>query len=106
MAFGDLFNRKPSDQETEIIEDGERVRVCANCKNNYIDGDRYCRFCGAPMGKPKYIVQEIVCIYGPPPVKRNHVCRECGYSWETRSMVDRQGFCPKCGGKAPFTEAE
>ena len=80
--------------------------VCANCGNTYIEGDRYCRFCGAPMGKPKFIMQEFACIYGPPPVKRVHKCVKCGFTWETCSMVDRQEFCPRCGGDAPYTEAE
>ena len=26
-------------------------KVCANCKENYINGDKYCRYCGAPMGE-------------------------------------------------------
>ena len=30
-------------------------KVCANCKNTYIESDKYCRYCGAPMGKPEFI---------------------------------------------------
>ena len=106
MAIRDLFKNVAKEPETEIIEDRERMSVCANCGNAYIDGDRYCRFCGAPMGKPKFIMQEFACIYGPPPVKRVHKCVKCGFTWETCSMVDRQDFCPRCGGDAPYTEAE
>ena len=106
MAIRDLFKNVAKEPETEIIEDKERMSVCANCGNVYIGGDRYCRFCGAPMGKPKFIMQEFACIYGPPPVKRVHKCVKCGFTWETCSMVDRQEFCPRCGGDAPYTEAE
>ena len=52
-------------------------KVCANCGENYINGDKYCRYCGAPMGKPAYIEEDFACIYGPPPVKRTHTCAKC-----------------------------
>lgn len=55
MAIRDLFKNNAKEPEKEIIEDGERMSVCANCRKAYIDGDRYCRFCGAPMGKPKFM---------------------------------------------------
>ena len=76
-------------------------KVCANCKNSYFDGDRYCRFCGAPMGTPVLINETFACIYGPPPKRRIHTCAKCGYSWETELMLDKQCYCPKCGGNAP-----
>lgn len=81
-------------------------KVCANCKNEYIRGDKYCRYCGAPMGKPTYIKENFACIYGPPPIKRTHTCAKCGYSWETYEMVDLERWCPKCGGSAPATGEE
>ena len=83
---------------------GSKRKVCANCKNIYIEGDRYCRFCGAPLGKPKYINEDFGCIYGPPPVRRVHKCKKCMYMWETNEMIDRERFCPKCGGPAPAEE--
>lgn len=81
----------------------ERIKrkVCANCKQTYIDGDKYCRFCGAPMGKPEFIEEDFAMIYGPEPTERLHRCEKCGYEWKTDEMVDRQRCCPKCGGPAP-----
>ncbi len=73
--------------------------VCMNCNNTYIYGDKYCRYCGAPMGTPIFIVDVRECIYGPKPVIRTHVCSECGYSWENCVMIDRERWCPMCGGK-------
>ena len=78
-------------------------KVCSNCNNKYIEGDKYCRYCGAPMGKPSYIDDNFACIYGPPPEERIHVCENCGYSWQTHEMVDNQKWCPKCRGNAPAT---
>ena len=81
-------------------------KVCGNCRNNYRDGDRYCRYCGAPMGSPVYLNVEYGTIYGPPPVKRTHTCGRCGYKWNTNLMIDREQWCPKCGGKAPVTSED
>ena len=80
---------------------GNKRKVCANCKQTYIEGDKYCRYCGAPMGRPDFIVEDFGCIYGPPPIRRVHTCNKCGYSWETNQMIDDERFCPKCGGNAP-----
>ena len=78
--------------------------VCANCGNEYVEGDKYCRFCGAPNGDPRYVVTDFSCIYGPPPVRRVHTCKKCGYSWETVEMIDKAKYCPKCGGSARGVE--
>ena len=78
--------------------------VCANCKNEYVEGDKYCRYCGAPNGEPGFIKEDFACIYGPPPVARVHTCKKCGYSWKTYEMIDKEAFCPKCGGAAPGVE--
>ena len=78
-------------------------KVCSNCNKTYIEGDKFCRFCGAPLGRAKYIEDEFAMIYGPRPMKRFHKCQRCGYEWETELMVDKQAWCPKCGGEAPFT---
>ena len=77
-------------------------KVCENCHECYIEGDKYCRFCGAPMGEPYYIDEDFACIYGPAPMRRLHKCGTCGYAWETDYMVDDERFCPKCGGSAPY----
>lgn len=76
-------------------------KVCANCHNPYNEEDSYCRYCGAPMGNPDYIDDDMACIYGPPPMDRTHKCAKCGYTWETCKMIDRERYCPKCGGDAP-----
>lgn len=72
-------------------------KVCANCKQTYNDGDRYCRFCGAPMGTPDFIEEDFATIYGPPPIRRKHRCTRCGYKYETNQMIDRGKYCPICG---------
>ena len=65
-----------------------RRKVCANCKNSYREGDKYCRYCGAPLGKPDFIEEDFACIYGPPPVERTHKCEKCGFSWKTTLMMN------------------
>ena len=76
-------------------------KVCGNCKKDYIEGDRYCRFCGAPLGRPEFIDDDFGCIYGPAPTERVHKCDKCGFEWRTIKMVDKEQYCPKCGGNAP-----
>ena len=82
------------------------MKVCANCKQNYIEGDKYCRYCGAPMGTPFFIEEDFNTIYGPPPKKRVHTCSVCGYTWKTSLMIDKEKWCPMCGGPAPVTECD
>ena len=86
--------------------EGKKLKVCANCKNTFAKGDKYCRYCGAPLGKPDYIEEDFACIYGPLPMKRVHECADCGYSWVTNLMIDDEKFCPKCGGAAPVQSEE
>lgn len=88
------------------MEIGEKRKVCANCRHTYIEGDKYCRYCGAPMGSPQFIIEDFGCIYGPPPVKRTHKCKKCGFSWQTNLMIDDESFCPECGGPAPAEGGE
>lgn len=83
--------------------DRETIKVCANCHEPYDEGAKYCRYCGAPMGRPEFIEEDFACIYGPPPVSRTHKCEKCGFSWTTCLMIDNERFCPKCGGLAPVT---
>ena len=80
--------------------------ICANCKSRYIEGDKYCRYCGAPNGSPEYIQETFASIYGPP-YRSAHKCKECGFSWENSGLgSDRQKWCPKCGGKAPVEDLD
>lgn len=80
--------------------------VCSNCRGRYKEGDKYCRYCGAPMGKPEYVNMEFACIYGPP-FRTKHTCEKCGYSWENSGLGrDRQKNCPQCGGSAPAVETD
>ena len=94
--------RKRKKAEQEAIN---KRKVCSNCRNTYFDGDSYCRYCGAPLGTPTFIEEQIAVLYGPRPIKRTHRCRKCGYSWETCLMLDRENWCPKCGGRVTVTEA-
>ena len=79
-------------------------KVCANCKNDYIEGDKYCKYCGAPLGKPDYTQAIRAPLYGPPPAMRFHECPNCGYVWNTYVMIDKGRYCPKCGTLAPASK--
>ena len=79
----------------------EMREVCPNCESPWRDGDRYCRYCGAPMTNPKFVPDRTSTVYGPRPLTRLHRCAACGFSWTTRRMVDREKHCPQCGGSAP-----
>ena len=87
-----------------IIKNPFSRPVCANCRNQYNAEDKYCRYCGAPMGSPLFIDEGYPMIYGPAPRMRMHVCKKCGYSWETHLMVVKTSWCPQCGGSAPAVE--
>lgn len=80
----------------------KKEAVCPCCGKEWIEDDRYCRYCGAKKDNPKYIYPDFACIYGPAPVKRTHRCESCGYEWTTCLMIDNEAFCPKCGGSAPL----
>ena len=66
-----------------------------------IEGDKYCRYCGAPLGVPDFVDELFACLYGPPSEMRNHKCERCGYSWRSQRMVDNERWCPQCGDPAP-----
>ena len=80
-----------------------KQKVCRNCQNTWREGDKYCRYCGAPMDNPSYIIKKFYTIYGPMPIKRKHVCSKCNYTWETE---DKEDYCPQCGGTASTEEIE
>ncbi len=88
------------------LMNASKRKVCANCKEEYFEGDKYCRFCGAPMGQPDYVQGIRPPLYGPPPINQVHKCVKCGYSWASRRMIDKGRYCPKCGGDAPATVSE
>ncbi len=84
------------------IPEGTPMRkVCPDCGNKWIEGDRYCRFCGSPTATPTFTPERFATIYGPPPMNRLHQCAACGHEWVTCLMVDREKYCPLCGGEAP-----
>lgn len=80
------------------------IKRCPNCHGHWIEGDKYCRYCGARKDQPSFIDIPAACIYGPPPRERQHTCTKCGYTWKTRQMVDDERWCPHCGGEAPVTD--
>ena len=73
-----------------------KKKVCSNCQKTYREGDKYCRYCGAPIGESDFIREEFACVYGPPPIRRIQVCEKCGYSRE----ADKESRCPKCGSNS------
>ena len=86
----------------------ENDRYCGNCSYLVNKDDKFCRKCGTEIGKGKYRPENdlMECIYGPPPVRREHICQSCGYSWTTIRMIDNEKKCPKCGGDAPYESVE
>ena len=88
--FDKLFHKE------ELIYPGKDQ--CGNC-HAYIGDDAYCRQCGTKAGEGAYepYMNFNGCVYGPPPVERNHICEKCGYSWTNCVMIDHDRFCPKCG---------
>ena len=102
----DYINSRLSELLRMSEDKGPKKKVCANCREEYIDGDKYCRYCGAPLGDPAFIAEDFACIYGPRPMKRIHTCKVCHFSWKTHMMVDNQRRCPMCGGEAPADSAE
>lgn len=81
---------------------------CGNCHANLQEGDKYCRICGTKVGEGEYApyldIMEV--IYGPMPVERVHTCEKCGHTWTTCLMVDKEAYCPMCGGNAPYGREE
>ena len=79
---------------------------CGNCHAFFHEGDEYCRYCGTKVGEGAYepYMNFEGCIYGPPPIEREHVCENCGFSWTNHVMIDRENYCPKCGKAVTVTE--
>ena len=72
---------------------------CGNCHAFLGKDDLFCRKCGTKAGEgafePYWNFES--CIYGPPPIERDHSCPNCGYSWKNCVMIDDDRYCPKCG---------
>ncbi len=82
----------------------QQEKICMNCQNTWREGDKYCRYCGAPMNQPGYKVREFYIIYGPMPVRRKHKCEKCGFTWENTLMIDKERYCPHCGYSVSIKE--
>ena len=91
----DMLGRRPANYEG----------ICGNC-HAVIDDDPYCRYCGTKNGEGAYEPFEdiVQCVYGPPPVEREHTCKKCGYSWKSCAMIDTERYCPECGGNVTAAE--
>ena len=82
-------------------------KVCGNCGAKVTEGDKYCRICGTLVGNGAFVPQMSMTgnrLYGPRPIPRRHVCENCGHQWTTSLMVDKEAYCPNCGGPAPIVE--
>lgn len=96
-----MLKRKP--QRLSRDYDGR----CGNCHAR-IGKDSYCRYCGTKAGEGRFDPYEEImqCVYGPPPVQRRHTCTQCGHTWESTAMIDRERYCPQCGGSVTAEELE
>lgn len=94
-------------KNTEWITEYEENQ-CGNCHAYMAPEDKYCRICGTKAGEGAFAPYQnlMECIYGPRPVERTHVCKQCGHKWTTCRMLDRENYCPKCGGYAPPHDSE
>lgn len=83
-----------------------KKRICKNCKNKYILGNKYCIYCGAKLGKPQIVEIEdnLDNNKEEKPISRVHECKTCGYTWYTYNTIDIAEFCPECGNPSPGIE--
>ena len=52
----------------EVVKGSDPItHICRNCSHEYTEGDRYCRYCGAPLGEPWKVQEVFEDIYGPEP---------------------------------------
>ena len=78
----------------------DHTNRCGECHAFIGEADKFCRYCGTPKGKGKFLPYENVveCVYGPP-TTTTHTCTKCGYTWKVNQLSeDRAKFCPKCCG--------
>lgn len=97
--FDRIFDKEP------LIYPGKDQ--CGNC-HAFIGDDAYCRKCGTKAGEGAYEPYRNFngCVYGPPPVEREHTCENCGFSWTNCVMIDNDAYCPKCGSKVKVMEKD
>lgn len=72
---------------------------CGNCHSLLGKKDKYCRYCGTPVGEGKFkpYENETYCVYGPP-IKELWRCPKCGHKWRSTVLGgDNPEFCPRCG---------
>ena len=89
--------------QTPFRAEGDRKELqvyCQSCEKVAEPSDKYCRYCGAAIGQPKFRpgVRNIAQIYGPPPMRKEHNCEACGHRWRSFGGSDEQKYCPVCGG--------
>ena len=87
-----MLHRKPSRQS-------DYTGRCGNC-HAYIGSAKFCIFCGTKAGEGSFLPYEehIQCVYGPPPMEREHECSVCGHAWTDCAMINKVKYCPECGG--------
>lgn len=71
---------------------------CGNCHSMMRPNDKYCRYCGTPKGKGKFLPyrNEMYCVYGPP-IKEVFKCPACGHRWAVAGLGgDDSKYCPQC----------
>lgn len=93
-------------KDEEYFSKNSNLAHCPNCKNTYTLGDKYCRFCGSSVTTPIYFDlgwAGVQIMYGPM-YSNNHICDNCGYTWESSGLgYDNRNWCPQCGTNVPPT---
>lgn len=72
---------------------------CRNCHAKLDEKDKYCKKCGTRRGEGKFKSHDNImqCLYGPKPVEREYICKQCGYTWSNVQMISESQYCPRCG---------
>lgn len=72
-----------------------RRKECPKCKSKNSMRDKFCKYCGTALLKEfKPYLNFIDCIYGPPPMAMDFICKSCGKKW---TGLEDERYCPKCG---------
>lgn len=83
-------------------EDKQEPYICKNCGFELKPEDKFCKSCGTRKGEEGMVPSHtaMLCMYGPPPIRREYICEECGHQWSEYVMFgDEQEDCPECGSK-------
>ena len=81
------------------------MKTCANCKEPWVDGNKYCLFCGAPYKQVNYIRPDHPCIYGPPPAPpQKGLLRNLKTA--LRKLFGNNRFDPKLPAERPKTSID